>query len=395
MNNYFFSDSDFPEMIILGSTGSVGEQAFDVAVRQHIPVAGLAAGRQSERLESQARALHVRACALYDETAADDLRVRLADTDIRVFGGADACVRLLEHLRTDKSQVVQHAITGRQGLEPTLCALKLGYRLALANKESLVIAGDIVMKSAAPGQLVPVDSEHSAIYQCLRAGRREEIKRIWLTASGGPFRGFSREQLEKVTPEMALAHPTWKMGPKITVDSATLMNKGFEVIEAVHLFGVTPDAVRVVIHPESIVHSMVEYRDNSLIAQLSVPDMRQCVQYAMTDPLRFPSQVAELDLTKISGLTFKDPDTETFRLLPCAGRAIRAGGGMPAALNAANEVAVAAFLKGRISFYGITETVCGVVDRMEKQAKEASDLEGILRCDEAARAYAGEAVNER
>lgn len=377
----------YPEMLLLGSTGSVGEQALDVAVRHHIPVVALAACRNVSRVEEQVRQTGARFCAMADPDAAKDLQDRLRDTSVRVFAGTEGICEMLRVVRDpSKRQVVQNAIIGRAGLEPTLTSLQNGYRLALANKESLVVAGKIVMETARANhaEIVPVDSEHSAIYQSLRAGNRDEILSIWLTASGGPFRGKKASDLAKITKAQALAHPTWKMGAKITVDSATLMNKGFEVIEAVHLFGVTPEQIRVLVHPESIIHSMVEYIDHSVIAQLSVPDMRQCVQYAMTDPLRKSAVVDRLDLTKLAGLTFFEPDMETFRLLPCAIDAIRKGGALPAVVNAANEVAVDAFLQEKIGFSELTDLVCRVKDDLTGAAG-TDDLEGILGYDRLAR----------
>jgi 1-deoxy-D-xylulose-5-phosphate reductoisomerase len=260
-------------------------------------------------------------------------------------------------------------------------------QLALANKESLVIAGDIVMQKARESmvEITPVDSEHCAIAQCLRSGKQSEIKRLILTASGGPFFGKTVDQLRDIRAEQALAHPTWKMGAKITIDSATLMNKGFEVIEAVHLFGVSADRIEVVVHRESIIHSMVEYIDNSVIAQLSVPDMRLCAQYAITYPDRCEAVIDRLDLFEISKLTFARPDPKTFALLACAVDCIGKGGALPAVLNASNEVAVAHFLRGAIPFGRISDVVCDVVAELARTA-EIHDLGGILQSDREARA---------
>ena len=256
----------------------------------------------------------------------------------------------------------------------------------MANKESLVVAGEIVTAEArARGvDILPVDSEHSAIFQCLKSGQSKEVKKILLTASGGPFFGYTSEQLDKIGVKDALAHPTWKMGAKITIDSATLMNKGFEVIEAVHLFGVPSDKIQVVVHSESIIHSMVEYIDNSVIAQMSVPDMRLCAQYAITYPDRTEAAIDELDLFKVGRLTFTEPDTKTFPLLASAIDCIGKGGALPAVLNAANEVAVAAFLRGEISFRAISDSVCETVSRLDS-AKDIHGLEGILAADKEAR----------
>ena len=377
-------------MMILGVTGSVGEQAVDVARKNGVRVTGISARSNVERTEELAREFGVEYCAMADESAAADLKARLSDTSIKVLAGeAGIC----EMIHSTKNDVVLNSIIGKAGLIPTLAVIDSGARLALANKESLVVAGVIVMSRAKEKgvDILPVDSEHSAIFQCLKAGNKGEVKKILLTASGGPFFGSSIDQLRGITVEQALAHPTWKMGAKITIDSATLMNKGFEVIEAVHLFGVPADKVEVVIHRESIIHSMVEYIDNSVIAQLSVPDMRLCAQYALTYPERTEAVIDELDLTKLAKLSFSKPDTDTFALLKCATDAIGKGGALPAVLNAANEVAVAAFLDRKLSFYGITETVLSVVDALSAASKETT-LEGILGFDRAAREMATELI---
>ena len=379
-------------MMILGVTGSVGEQAVDVARKNNVRVTGISARSNVKRTEELAREFGVEYCAMADERAANDLRERLSDTSVKVLSGESG---ICEMIHSTKNDVVLNSIIGKAGLIPTLAVIDSGARLALANKESLVVAGDIVMSRAKEKgvDILPVDSEHSAIFQCLKAGNKKEVKKILLTASGGPFFGSSVEQLKNITVEQALAHPTWKMGAKITIDSATLMNKGFEVIEAVHLFGVPADKVEVVIHRESIIHSMVEYIDNSVIAQLSVPDMRLCAQYALTYPQRTEAVINELDLTKLATLSFSKPDTDTFALLKCATDAIGAGGALPAVLNAANEVAVAAFLDRRLSFYGITEKVTAVVDMLSLAAKESS-LEGILDFDREARAMAEKLITK-
>ena len=287
---------------------------------------------------------------------------------------------------SEKRDVVLNSIIGEAGLLPTLSVIESRARLALANKESLVVAGEIVTSKAKENgvEILPVDSEHCAIYQCLKAGNKKEVKRIWLTASGGPFFNCSPERFKTITRAEALAHPTWKMGAKITIDSATLMNKGFEVIEAVHLFDVAASQINVVVHRESIIHSMVEYIDNSIIAQLSVPDMRLCAQYAITYPERVDAVIDELDFYKLSGLTFARPDMETFSLLKYAFKAIEKGGALPAVLNAANEIAVNAFLNEKIPFYKITEGVCFVADEMA-YAQNVHTLDGIISCDREAR----------
>ena len=279
---------------------------------------------------------------------------------------------------------------------PTLAVIESGKRLALANKESLVIAGDIVMSRARERdvEIIPVDSEHSAIFQSLKSGKSSEIKRLILTASGGPFFGKTKEELKRVTLSDTLAHPTWKMGKKITVDSATLMNKGFEVIEAAHLFGVSPDKIRVTVHRESILHSAVEYIDNSIIGELSVPDMRMCVQYAVDYPDRCESASEQLDLFKIGKLTFFEPDNEAFPFLSLAKEAITLGGAMPAVMNAADEIAVGEFLSGSISFTEIFDVVTGVFEQM-RDARERVELEAIIAADREARARAAQMILSR
>lgn len=382
-------------MIILGSTGSVGEQAVDVANKFGVTVDAVSAHKNVKRVEEQARAFGVKACAMSDYNAAKDLRERLRDTDIKVFAETQGICEMIASTNTASpfGQIVENSIVGEAGLLPTLTTLNEKKKLALANKESLVVGGEAVMKAARDSgtEILPVDSEHCAIFQCLRAGKSHEIKKILLTASGGPFFGYNVEQLKQVTLETALAHPTWKMGPKITVDSATLMNKGFEVIEAVHLFGVKPEQVEVVVHRESIIHSAVEYIDNSVIAQMSVPDMRHCVQCALTHPERTDAATEELDLFSVGKLTFAKPDTETFVLLTKAFEAIKLGGAMPAILNAANEEAVAAFLQKKIGFYDIFEIVCAVLDKLST-GSSAHDLNQILACAKEARQVAQDLI---
>ena len=384
------SENNVTRISVLGSTGSVGEQALDVAAKFGYEVCALSANKNSKRVEEEARKFRVKAVAMADETAAIDLKTRLADTDVKVYSGDSG---ICEMIAADNSETVVNSIIGEAGLLPSLAIIDRGARLALANKESLVVAGDIVMTRARERgvEILPVDSEHSAIFQCLKSGRSQEIKKILLTASGGPFYGYTKEQLREITVERALAHPTWKMGAKITVDSATLMNKGFEVIEAAHLFGVSSSNIEVVVHPESIIHSMVEYIDNSVIAQMSVPDMRLCIQYAVAYPHRVDAAISELDLFEVSRLTFKRPDTETFSLLKCAIDAIERGGALPAVLNAANEVAVSAFLNRKIGFYDITESVCEVCERLSG-AKDVKSLEAILGYDKEARILAKEVL---
>ena len=372
------------KIAVLGSTGSVGEQALDVARRCGMRVEAISAHRNDARVEEQAREFGVRAVAMADEQAAASLKLRLADTDICVYAGSHGICEMIASLSCD---VILNAIIGEAGLLPTLAVIESGTRLALANKESLVVAGELVMARAREKgvEILPVDSEHSAIFQCLKGGRDVEVKKILLTASGGPFFGRTREQLQNITAADALAHPTWSMGKKITIDSATLMNKGFEVIEAVHLFGLLPSQVQVVVHRESIIHSMVEYIDNSILAQLSVPDMRLCAQYAITYPERTVATIGELDFYSLSGLSFAKPDTDTFSLLACAFDSMEKGGAVPAVLNAANEIAVDAFLHDKISFLGIMDSVGRVVQDMA-YAADAHALDDILACDREARA---------
>lgn len=390
-------DLNKPSMIVLGSTGSVGEQAIDVAQQFGVTVDALSAHQNAKRVEEQARSFNVKACAMSNPNAAKDLRDRLKDTDIKVYCGTEGiCEMVAETKSSSENQIVENSIVGEAGLKPTLATLNAGKKLALANKESLVVGGDAVMALARKKgiEILPVDSEHCAIFQCLRSGKQSEIKNIILTASGGPFYGYSKEQLKNATLESALAHPTWSMGAKITVDSASLMNKGFEVIEAIHLFGVKPEQIKVVVHRESIIHSAVEYIDNSVIAQMSVPDMRHCVQYALTHPERGEATTEELDLFSIGKLTFNRPDTETFVLLAKAFEAIKLGGAMPAILNAANEEAVAAFLTKKIAFYDIFEVVCETVDGL-KAHKTINDLDSIFASAKDARVYANNLINKR
>ena len=380
------NENNITKISVLGSTGSVGEQALDVAAKFGFEVEYLSANKNAARVAEQARRFKVKSVAMADENAAKELKTMLADTDTRVYSGDNGICNMISD---GSAQTVVNSIIGEAGLLPTLAVIDSGARLALANKESLVVAGDIVMSRARERgvEILPVDSEHSAIFQCLKSGQNKEVKKILLTASGGPFYGYTRDQLNEISVERALAHPTWKMGAKITIDSATLMNKGFEVIEAAHLFGVSAKNIEVVVHPESIIHSMVEYIDNSVIAQMSVPDMRLCIQYAVTYPHRTEAAIEQLDLFSVSKLTFKRPDTKTFSLLKCAIDAIDKGGALPAVLNAANEVAVSAFLNRKIGFYNITESVCEVCEKLSR-ASEAHSLDAILDYDKEARALA-------
>ncbi|MDY3845878.1 MAG: 1-deoxy-D-xylulose-5-phosphate reductoisomerase [Eubacteriales bacterium] len=380
------ADSLPDSVCILGSTGSVGRQAIDVARTQGIRVEFICSGHDIKTLEEQVREFHPRFCAVSDESKAKDLATRIFDTDTKVFSGTDG---ITEAISESKSSVAVNSILGEAGLVPTLAVIKSKKRLALANKESLVIAGDIVMRNARENnvEILPVDSEHSAIFQSLGKAPKDTVKRILLTASGGPFFGYDREELKKVTLEETLSHPTWNMGKKITVDSATMMNKGFEVIEAHHLFDVDVSKIQVLVHRESILHSAVEYIDNAVIAQLGVPDMRLCIQYAITYPKRVFGNVKPLDLFSVGKLTFAEPDMNSFPLLALAYKASALGGAVPAVMNAANEVAVSSFLASEIPFCRISEIVEGVVLNME-YAKKYESLDDIIASDREARRMA-------
>jgi 1-deoxy-D-xylulose-5-phosphate reductoisomerase len=375
---------------LLGSTGAAGEQALDVirAAEGRFRVVALAAGRSAERLAAQARELRPAAVGLVDETQAAALAAELPP-GCRLAVGAEAVAELAAG---DDADVVLNGVTGSAGLAPTLRALEAGRRLALANKESLIVGGELVTALAKPGQIVPVDSEHSGLAQCLRAGRPDEVARLVVTASGGPFRGRSAADLAAVTPAEALAHPTWAMGPVITINSATLMNKGLEVIEAHLLFGVPYDRIEVVVHPQSIVHAMVEWCDGSTVAQLSMPDMRLPIGLALGWPERDERPVGRIDWTRAATLEFQPVDRATFPLLDLAVQAGRQGGTAPAALNAANEEAVDAFLAGRLPFPGIAEVVDEISGRHRPPA--ALDLEAVLAAERWARGLARTLVED-
>lgn len=365
MNPTRVSDIAPTRVAILGSTGSVGTQAIDALSRMNVRIVMLSAGRNADLIAEQARTVKPEICTMETEEAASELRLALAGENIKVYGGPDAAERAISECRAD---VIVHSIAGLAGLPTALAAAKTGARVGMANKEGIISAGDMIYRELrrAGGQLVPIDSEHSAIFQCLNASRAASvsgdgdpsvIKRILLTASGGPFYGRTKESIASVTPAEALAHPTWKMGSKITVDSATLMNKGFEVIEACRLFGVPFEKVEVLIHRQSIIHSMVEYIDNTVIAQLGLPDMRTCVRYAVSYPERAYVDERGIDFSTFRTLTFDQPDLEAFPLLGCVGEVVRRGGTVPTALIAADEEAVAAFIRGEISFGAISEVV--------------------------------------
>lgn len=346
---------------LLGSTGSIGTQTLKVAKRFGFKIEALAAHSNIDLIEKQAREFSPALVALFDEDAAKVLKDRLSDTQIQVLSGIQG---VCECAKAENANVVVGAMSGMIGLLPTLEAINAGKDFALANKETLVTAGGLVTELAEKKDvaLLPVDSEHNAISQCLRAGEHGEIKRLLLTCSGGPFFGYDKEELSKVTAADALKHPTWSMGSKITIDCATLMNKGLEVIEAMWLFGVPVDMIDVVIHRESVIHSMVEYNDGAVIAELAKTDMCLPIQYALTYPKRVAGTVESLDFTKLSSLTFHKPDTDTFGCLRLAYEAARMGGSAPVVLNAANEVAVALFLENKIGFTDIEYIVSKELD---------------------------------
>ena len=372
---------------ILGCTGSIGRQTAAVAEHLGIRVAALTANRKIDLLEQQARLFKPSFVAVYDEDAARAFRIAVADTDIRVGSGMEG---LIEAATLPESECVVTAVSGAVGLKPTLAAIDERKRIALANKETLVCAGDLVMARAGEkgAEIVPVDSEHSAIFQCLMGRRKGELEKILLTGSGGPFRGRKREELENISPEEAVRHPNWSMGAKISVDSSTLMNKGLEFVEAMHLFGVTPDDIQVVIHPQSVIHSMVELVDGTVIAQLGVPDMGLPIQLALTYPERRPSLFQHMDFWKLRDLSFEEPDLENFPCLRLAMDCARRGGTAPCVMSAANEVAVHKFLRHELGYNRIYDAAAEAVERVG--VVPASDLETILASDEAARAYVRE-----
>lgn len=351
------------KIAILGSTGSIGTQTLEVIRGQKdLQVVALAAGTNVKKMEEQIREFSPSVAAMWTQEAAADLRERVADLNVRVTWGMEG---LLEIAEFPESQVLVTAIVGMIGIRPTIAAIRAGKDIALANKETLVCAGHIIMPLAEECgvSILPVDSEHSAIFQSLNGEPGERIEKILLTASGGPFRGRSRQQLEQVRPEDALRHPNWTMGHKITIDSATLVNKGLEVMEAKWLFGVGLERIEVVVHPQSILHSAVQYADGAIMAQMGMPDMKLPIQYALFYPDRRPMEGERVDLFSLGQLTFEKPDPETFQGLSLAFAAARAGGSLPTVYNAANEKAVALFLEGRIPFLGIPELIGEAMER--------------------------------
>ncbi len=379
------------KLVILGSSGSIGTQALDVCDYHGVQVEALSVDSNVKLLEEQARKFNVKYCAAANKESAAVLRKSLKDTSIKVFEGPEG---ILEMISCCNADTAINSIIGGAGLLPTLAAVDNGMNVALANKETLVTAGELVMKRVREKgvSFLPIDSEHCAIFQCLMNGKREEVSKIILTASGGPFFGKKPEELKNITVEQALDHPTWKMGRKITIDSATLMNKCFEMMEAAYLFDIPENMIDVVVHRESVVHSLVEYVDGALIAQMSLPDMRMCIQYAVSYPFRVEGRLKKTSLADIGRLTFYKPDTDTFKALTLAPYALSKGGVIPAVLNGANEEAVALFLDRKIGFYDITELV-------EKTVKEYQNivnptLEDILQAGENARRIVREAAQE-
>lgn len=370
---------------VLGSTGSIGTQTLDVAEKLGISISALTAHSSAALLEQQARKFRPRLAVLYDGQAAKGLKISLADTDVKVLSGMEG---LCEAASIEQADTVLNSVVGMVGLAPTLAAAQAKKNIALANKETLVAGGPLVMESVKNNHvsLYPVDSEHSAIFQCLQGCPDDKaLSRIILTASGGPFFGRTREELQKVTPKEALKHPNWSMGAKITIDSATMMNKGLEIIEASWLFGLPEDKIDVVVHRESIVHSLVEYQDNSVIAQLGVPDMRIPIQYALTYPRRVQSPVPKLNLAQAGRLTFYEPDSSVFSCMEVCREAIRRGGLAPAAANGANEEAVALFLKEKISFLEIGRLTDAAMNN--QPGGEITCIQDIIEADRLAREY--------
>jgi 1-deoxy-D-xylulose-5-phosphate reductoisomerase len=383
---------------ILGSTGSIGCNSLRVIESlgpEYFEVVALAAGRNVRKLADQIERHHPQLVSVASEQFAAALKAELGARGLPVPPLVTGERGLVEVARHNRADCVISATVGAVGFVPTLRALEAGKRVALANKETLVMAGELMTRAAekSGAELLPVDSEHNALHQCLRGEKAAEVRRIILTASGGPFRTRDRKAMSTATVAEALKHPTWNMGAKITIDSATLMNKGLEVIEAHWLFGFGPDAISIVVHPESVVHSMIELIDGSLIAQIGVTDMRHAIQYALTYPDRLASDLPSLDLAKLASLNFEEPDLERFPCIGLAYRALRTGGTMPAALNAANEEAVHAFIDERIGFSEIPRVIEDVMNH--HQTTPVTDLESVLRADSSARLLARAAIDSR
>ena len=379
------------KIAVLGSTGSIGTQTLEIA-REYkgIKIEAMSAHSNIDLIEKQAREFKPKMVCLTNEEKAKDLKIKLADTDIKVVQGKDG---LIETATADGADTVVTAVVGISGLEPTIEAIKAKKNIALANKETLVTGGHIVMDLAKENgvEILPVDSEHSAIFQSLQGCKdRREVKRILLTASGGPFRTRPKEELYGVTRADALNHPNWSMGAKVTIDSASMMNKGFEVMEARWLFGVRPEQIEVVVHPQSIIHSMVQFADGAVKAQLGMPDMRVPIQFAFSYPRRLPLSVERIDFTRFHELTFEQPDTRRFRNLALAYDALHRGGNMPCIVNAANEVVVEAFLHDRISFLGMSDVIARTMERVSFVGRPTYD--DYVATDAEARRVAEELV---
>jgi len=381
---------------ILGATGSIGASTIDLIKRepQRYRVEALTANKNATALAALARELGARFAAVGDQSAYGELKSALGGSGIEAGAGENALVEAAQR----PAQWVMGAITGAAGLRPTLAAAERGAMVALANKECLVCAGGLFMRraAAAGATVLPVDSEHNALFQAMCSGRREDVRRVILTASGGPFRTWTREAIAAATPEQALKHPNWSMGPKVTIDSATLMNKGLEVIEAFHLFALTPDEIDVLVHPQSIVHGLVEFRDGSLIAQLGSPDMRIPIAHCLAWPRRINGPAPRLDLAKAATLTFESPDLDRFPALALARRALEVGGGAPTVLNAANEVAVAEFLNKNLDFSGISRLVEATLEAARRQdlTGEPTTVDHALSVDHDSRLLARELLPE-
>lgn len=368
------------KIVLLGSTGSIGTQTLDV-VRNNadLEIIGLAANKNVTLIEAQIREFHPHYAAMFDPAAAQELKVKVADLPVKIFAGMEG---LMELVTVPEADTVLTAVVGMIGIRPTIAAIESGKDIALANKETLVTAGHLIMPLAAAHKvkILPVDSEHSAIFQSLNGEPKRKLEKILLTASGGPFRRMSRQQLETITVKEALKHPNWSMGPKVTIDSASLVNKGLEVMEARWLFDVRLDQIQVVVQPQSIIHSMVQYCDGAVIAQLGIPDMKLPIQYALFYPDRMPMTEDRLDFWKLGSITFEKPDTETFKGLDLAYQAAGIGGSMPTVFNAANEMAVKHFLSGKIRFLEIYDMI---LDAMEHHQKiESPDVEQILQSEQ-------------
>lgn len=376
---------------ILGSTGSIGTQALEVARKHNIKVRACAAHSNTALLAEQVKQFDCEYACIYDENKKAELEELLSGYDVKILSGMDGLKYIA---RLDNVDKMLNSVVGMVGLEPTLEAINVGTDIALANKETLVTGGELVINAAKANnvRIYPVDSEHSAIFQCLQGNNSAQLKKIILTASGGPFYKKTKAELRNVTVEQALKHPNWSMGNKITIDSATLMNKGLEFIEAMWLFNLKPDQIEIVVHRQSVMHSAVEYNDYSVIAQLGVPDMKIPIQYALLYPDRFECPTDRLSLTEYRNLTFEKPDYETFGCLTACIRAVTMGGIMPASVNAANEVAVKAFLDKKISFLQIGELVSGIIDKVEN--KPADSLDSVLAADKNARELTETEINK-